>query len=176
VNTKLSHLASVTPPSATVSLKLAPVQCRDLDDCPTPLHLRLDDIRRVTALNAVDGEGTTLPILELATRINRIETLPSDSNLADVCAEVHESIHRLQSSHMTDEERALPKLTRRALQKLSNWDEWDKAFDKQLEQHFQDGTIGHPVAWPTPVDGRKPNVQPNLLKCIQGNEDEHAKR
>jgi hypothetical protein len=31
------------------------------------------------------------------------------------------------------------------LQRLSNWPEWDKSFDKQLDAHHRDGALGPPV-------------------------------
>jgi hypothetical protein len=46
---------------------------------------------------------------------------------------------------MTDEERALPKLTRARLKRLSNWPEWDAASDKQLDAHHRDGALGKPI-------------------------------
>jgi hypothetical protein len=46
---------------------------------------------------------------------------------------------------MTDEEKQLPKLTRARLKRLSNWAEWDAAFDKQLDSHHRDGALGKPV-------------------------------
>jgi hypothetical protein len=73
-------------------------------------------------------------------------TQPSDYELSEALAEMHESINLLQSSDMTDEEAALLNLTQQYLKTLSNWSDWDAAFDKQLDQHFQDGTLVQPIA------------------------------
>jgi hypothetical protein len=54
-------------------------------------------------------------------------------------------VSRLLTTPMTDEERQLTKLTRARLQRLSNWPEWDKSFDKQLDAHYRDGALGPPV-------------------------------
>jgi hypothetical protein len=62
---------------------------------------------------------------------------------------------------MTPEERALPKLTRHRLKKLSNWSDWDKAFDAQLDAHLRDGAIGDPV--PRPKCNSK-GGPPNILR------------
>jgi len=54
-------------------------------------------------------------------------------------------IAHLQADTMTNKEKALPSLTRHNLKKLSNWDTWDKAYDKQLDQHYEAGVFGKPV-------------------------------
>jgi hypothetical protein len=60
---------------------------------------------------------------------------------------------------MTPEERLLPKFTRHRLKKLTNWPEWDAAFDAQLDAHFRDGALGHPVPRPTcNSKGGPPNI------------------
>jgi hypothetical protein len=51
-------------------------------------------------------------------------------------------IQRLQTEGMTAEEHLLSKFSRRNLQKLSNWANWDASFDAQLDAHCQAGTIG----------------------------------
>ena len=63
---------------------------------------------------------------------------------------------------MTPEERCLTKFTRRNLQRLSNWSEWDEAFDAQLDAHYQAGAFGKPIPCPCSVDGERPNIL-----CIQ---------
>ena len=68
-------------------------------------------------------------------------------------------IRRLQSDGMTDEERALKRLTRRNRMKLSNWSAWDEGFDMQLDAHWEAGALGEPVPRPGPAaDGRHPNI------------------
>ena len=69
-----------------------------------------------------------------------------------------EVIHRLQTEGMTMEERRLKRFTRRNLQKLPNWPDWDAAFDAQLDAHFKMGTISAPIPKPKPVHGRSPNI------------------
>ena len=49
---------------------------------------------------------------------------------------------------MTNEERNLKSFTRKNLMKLSNWPEWQAADDKQLNSHFDAGTIGKAVPRP----------------------------
>jgi len=49
-------------------------------------------------------------------------------------------LHKLHVDGMTDEERALPRLSRKWLQTLSNWDEWDHSFDHQMDQFHEHGT------------------------------------
>ena len=56
---------------------------------------------------------------------------------------------RLENSHMNSEERALKSFTRKRLQGLSNWSDWDAAFDSQLDGHHDSSTLNHPVDRPT---------------------------
>ena len=65
-------------------------------------------------------------------------------------------MRKLANEHMTEEEKALPAFTRRRLMKLSNWLEWRDADDKQLNQHFDAGTIGMAVPRPAP-DPKSPS-------------------
>jgi len=69
-------------------------------------------------------------------------------------------VNRLQSSTMTDEERALPKLTRQCLHNLPNWPLWDAACDKQLEAHFTAGAFLAPILHPEHL----PSVHLNILQ------------
>ena len=46
---------------------------------------------------------------------------------------------------MTDEERGMKSFNRNRLMKLRNWDQWDSAFDSQLEGHADAATLGEPV-------------------------------
>jgi hypothetical protein len=140
----------LTSPSvpATVSLVLAPERRSAFDDCPSPLHLRMHDLRRISALQAVSGEGMTSN--------NYRESLDAFTSESDV--NMTFVIQRLQTEDMTAEERLLSKFTRCNLQKLSNWADWDASFDAQLDAHCQAGTIGRPIPRPKPVDGRPPNV------------------
>ena len=54
-------------------------------------------------------------------------------------------VAKLHAETMTDEEKKLTSLTRHNLKKLSNWTEWDAAYDKQLDQHNEAGVFGTPV-------------------------------
>ena len=65
-------------------------------------------------------------------------------------------MRKLANEHMTEEEKALPAFTRPRLMKLSNWSEWQAADDKQLDQHFDAGTIGMAVPRPS-NDPEKPS-------------------
>jgi hypothetical protein len=47
-------------------------------------------------------------------------------------------VHRLESSGMTEEE-SLKSFTRRSLKALDNWEEWDAAFDLQLDRANSSG-------------------------------------
>jgi hypothetical protein len=78
------------------------------------------------------------------------------SDLTDV--ELSKVIQRLQTEGMTSAERLLTKFTRRNLQKLPNWSEWDAAFDAQLDAHCHAGTIGRPVPRPHSTNGQPANV------------------
>ena len=55
-----------------------------------------------------------------------------------------------------DEEKALSSFTCHRLMMLSNWPEWQAADDKQLNQHFDAGTIGMAVPRP-PKDPATPS-------------------
>lgn len=158
------------------------------------LHLQVDTLRRVTAINSISGEGltsreyaaalqeaedkmtndivregrTSVPTANLIDLDGRPVTLESNETLLspdeDSATEQDESarINRLQVQDMTDEERALPKFTRRRLKRLSNWDIWDAAFDKQLDSHFKSGAINHPV--PRPISTK---LNPSHILRIQ---------
>ena len=54
-------------------------------------------------------------------------------------------LNTLNSSMMTPEEEALGHFTRKRLQKLSTWDEWEKGEHKQLNQFEQQQMFGDPI-------------------------------
>ena len=54
-------------------------------------------------------------------------------------------LQQLQTSGMTDKEKALKKLTWRNLKTLPNWPLWDAAFNKQLDKHAKAGVFGKPI-------------------------------
>jgi hypothetical protein len=100
------------PPPDTIEIEIAPERKADLKDKATPLHLRLNDLHRICALQSVAGEG--MPADEYR---SLIEEFASDLTPA----ETSEIIRHLQSDGMTAEERALPTLTRPRLMRLPNW-------------------------------------------------------
>lgn len=60
---------------------------------------------------------------------------------------------------MTAEEQELKSFTHGHLQHLSNWSDWDVAFDSHLDQQHKDSVLGLPVPHPLPnVDGHPVNV------------------
>jgi hypothetical protein len=67
-------------------------------------------------------------------------------------------LRHLQTDEMTPEERELKRFTCRNLKKLSNWKQWDEAFDDQLNKHLESGAFEMPVPRPKPVDGHPANV------------------
>ena len=154
----VANLQSLDEPPSHVSVTFA----RDLQGSlketrGTPLHLRALDLRRLAALHAVAGEGIS-PDEPTATRRERIRTLASASSPGYTPADPDDLVlwsaddimvmQRLQNDHMTDEERQLKSFSRKNLMKLSNWDQWQAADDKQLDAHFDSGTIGKAVPRP----------------------------
>ena len=156
-----SHLAN---PPATLTVRLS----RDLrselvDNRPPSLHLRPVDIRRIAAMNLVAGEGHKISAQEQRTRLREMAKTPvlaatpaDPDDLRELSAEQLVEMRKLSNDHMTEEERALPSFTRRRLMKLSNWHEWQAADDKQLDSHFDSGTIGKAVPRPK-KDPEKPS-------------------
>ena len=138
-----SNLCKLRELPDELKITLAPPQYKkDIDDRPSPIHLRVNNLKHIHALNVVDGEGLTGQ--EYIHALHTIEDSADWENLSDS----HDNdlhMNRLQTAPMTDEERALKKFTRRNLQHLSNWDLWDACFDKQLDANLADGTTGHPV-------------------------------
>jgi hypothetical protein len=75
-------------------------------------------------------------------------------------------VSRLEASGMTDKEKGLKSFTRRTLKKLANWDEWDAAFNTQLDQHHEAGTFLAPILHPmvSPSSGA-----PQILQIVWSN-------
>ena len=158
----LSRFEHSSSPPSQVEVVLAPERQSDFDDRPSPLHLRLHDLHHACALQHVAGES--VPIDEYRAAVREFE---DELTTAEMTAAIHQLHHstttvadmqRLQTSTMTPEERELSRFTRRNLQKLSNWTEWDAAFDAQLDAQLESGTFGLPVPRPTSVNGTKPNI------------------
>ena len=145
----LTRLASSPSPPASVDFLLAPERRSDHDDRPGPLHLRLHDLRHVCAIRSIAGEDSGAA--SYRRDLQEYEDLLTYDDMTAVIA-------RLQTSPMTTEERNLKRFTRKTLQGLSNWSDWDAAFDEQLSTQHQDGTFGSPVLRPPTVDGQRPNI------------------
>jgi hypothetical protein len=107
---------------------------RSLAHPPLEVPLLLAPERRT----AITGTTNPPPLHLCCVDIRRIMKLcPPNSPLL--------LVSRLVTTPMTAEERALPKLTRHCLKKLSNWHVWKEAFYKQLDSHHRDGALGSPV-------------------------------
>jgi hypothetical protein len=148
------YSAMPTPPS-TVSVQLACDEKAHLSDSrPTPLHLRPVDIRRIAAMPLVAGEGTPAQrrsfLREVAATALPSATPPDPDDLIDYSPPELLEMRKLSNDHMTPEEKALNSFSRKHLKTLPNFDQWVAADRKQLDQHFDAGTIGHPI--PRPVD------------------------
>jgi hypothetical protein len=148
------YSAMPTPPS-TVSIQLACDEKAHLSDSrPTPLHLRPVDIRRIAAMPLVAGEGTPAQRRAFLREV-AATTLPSatpadpDDLIEHSPTELLE-MRKLSNDHMTPEEKELKSFSRKHLKTLPNFDQWVAADRKQLDQHFDAGTIGHPI--PRPLD------------------------
>ena len=152
-----------TPPATLVVRISRDLRSELADNRPPALQLRPVDIRRIAAMNLVAGEGINLSHQEKRARLrefaktNVLAGTPSDpDDLAEFSAPQLAEMRKLANDHMTDEERALPSFTRKRLMTLSNWPEWQAADDKQLDAHFDSGTIGKAVPRP-PKDPDKPS-------------------
>lgn len=168
--------ASSSSNSFEIDILLAPERRADVR-APnnTPLHLRLHDLRRICALQSITPDASShLSPADLRRAIDHFESLLTNHDMAAI-------IHRLQTDCMIPEERLLQSFTRRNLQKLPNWSEWDAAFDAQLDAHFAAGALGLPVPRPPSTsDGPanvlriqwsnvvKPNGKRKCRACIDG--------
>ena len=131
----------------------------DIDYRPSPIHLRVADLRHIHAINLVDGEGMNSS--EYIHTLHTVESTLDDPVLSiddDSPPGVAVLLRRLQTEAMTAEERKLKSFTCRNLQKLSNWASWDTTFDKQLDSHHDSGTTGEPVLRPKGINGRPANI------------------
>jgi hypothetical protein len=170
----LDRLQSLETPPKSIRIVLAPERKELASDSRSPpLHLQLSSLRHIAALNAVPGEGfakasaysaaltakaASYSDSHVAAAVHRVDgpTLASSDDLDPALASLIPldddptplSLHRLQTSHMTEEERALSRLTRRNLLKLSNWTTWDESFDSQLDAQAKCGALGEPIPRP----------------------------
>ena len=132
-----------------------------VDTRPPTLHLRPVDIRRIAAMKLVAGEGMSISQRRAhlrslaATPLLSASPADPDDLVPHSAADLLE-MRKLSNDHMTEEEKALPSFTRRRLMQLPNWHEWQAADDKQLDSHFDAGTIGMAVPRPK-KDPSKPS-------------------
>lgn len=151
IDKAIDQLRSSKSPPGTITVELAPERVSDADDRPSPLHLRINDLRHICALQSVAGEGMSAAEYE-----SLLSEFASDMSPAMMTA----VIHRLQSQGMTPEEVKLKKFTRHQLKKLPNWPTWDICFDSQLDGHDGSGTFLPPVPRSSikSEDGTPPNI------------------
>jgi hypothetical protein len=146
----LDDICRSAPDGQIVEVVLAPERKRDINTGGgSPLHLRLHDLRDICAIRSVSS--VTSSSSDLCRAINDYENLLHDPDMTAI-------IQRLQTDCMTDEERHLKSFTRHKLRKLSNWLEWDAAFDAQLDAHFAAGALGLPVLHPPSTPDNPANV------------------
>jgi hypothetical protein len=112
----------------------------------SPLHLRMADLRRVCVIINTDPSDTRqASYSEFVSRYLETELIPRETLivLGDWLPEEYKDplVSWLEALGMMDEERGLKSFTRRTLKKLANWDEWDAAFNTQLDQHHEAGTF-----------------------------------
>jgi len=133
----VDRLASSATAPDTVVLELAPEQHSEEKTHESPLHLRMQDIHQVCALQSVAGEGM---------RGNAYTRAINERTTSLECSCFASVIHRLQADGMTEEERNIKgSFTRRKLMRLSNSDQWIECFDKQLDDHHAIPLFGKPV-------------------------------
>jgi len=172
----LAKIMSSPEPPAYVQLELAPTAREDiLAPAASSLILRPHDLHRISALNTVDGEG--MSTYDYAAAIDSAANCSLDSS-TDYCLDVNALdksnetmvlINRLQTEGMTDEERGLTKFTRTRLKRLANWPQWDAAFKKQLNQHYEAGTLGKPVLKSLVLHTAPDGVRPTVLRFVWNN-------
>ena len=165
VASALQHYSRLDSPPSTLSVRLAVDQrVRDLGESrPPPLHLRSLDLRRIAALPLVAGEGTAAQqraTLRSFAREMHSGCTPADPDDLRSTSDASEllQMRKLQNDHMTPEEQALPSFSRKNLMKLPNWPDWQADDDKQLDAHFDSGTIGMAIDRPPPVAGTPSHI------------------
>ena len=71
---------------------------------------------------------------------------PSHLRIGEIIANYPDAIlHQLQPDGMSDQEKELKRFTRQSLKTLSNWNEWNDAFNQQLDDHAKAGVFGKPI-------------------------------
>jgi hypothetical protein len=149
------------------------------DRCSGPLqasllHLRMAELCCVCAIINTDLLDTRQASYSKAiSHYVETELIPRepliilDDWLCDECKDP--IVNRLEASGMTDEEKGLKNFTRHTLKSLANWEEWDTAFNTQLDQHHEAFTFIGPIPHPmvSPSSGAPqilPIVWSNLVK------------
>ena len=129
---------------------------------PPSLHLRPVDIRRIAAMPLVAGEGNHIQQRALLREFSVTDspgcTPPDTDDLKFYSASELLEMRQLANEHMTPEERKLKSFSRKNVMSLPNWAEWRAADHKQLDSHFDAGTIGKAVPRPTPKPGEPSQV------------------
>ena len=157
VQSAIRHCSAMKNPPVRLPILLAlDERARLSESRPPPLHLRPVDIRRIAALPLVAGEGGSPQeqrrrLRELAATPLMDATPPDPDDLIHYSPEELLEMHKLVNEHMTPEERNLKSFTRKNLEKYltpENFQLWKEADRKQLDSHFDAGTIGHPVERP----------------------------
>ena len=166
----IDHYSALPEPPSALVIHIARDQRTHLSHSQSPsLHLRPVDIRRVTAMNLVAGEGHKNSqahrhaIRGLASTPPLPCTPPEPEELQVPPAPTLLEMRKLQNDHMTEEERQLKSFTRKNLMKLSNWPEWQAADDKQLDSHYTAGAIGKAVPRPVSDD---PNTPSQVFRIV----------
>ena len=119
-------------------------------------YLPMDSISMYEAATCRIHLNDTDPYEELLHNVDEVETLLQDPEvlsaiykLLDPDSDLDDlKIQVLQSEAITPEEQALPRFSRRALQKLPTWDLWHKNEIEQLDQMKALGMFGDPVPLP----------------------------
>ena len=149
----VDHYKSLDDPPAKLSIRIARDQRVQLHDSrPPALSLRPVDLRRIAAMPLVAGEGDSVQqrrrLRELASTPIPSSTPPDPDDIEPLSWDELLDVRKMVNEHMTEEERQLPSFSRKNLMTLPNWEEWRKADHKQLDSHFESGTIGKAVPRP----------------------------
>ena len=156
VDVALRHcMASATPPSSLPIHLAMDEKARLSESRPPALHLRPVDLRRAAALPLVAGEGNAQQQRRLLRELAAtpiVDAAPCDpDDLVNYSAAELLEMRKLSNDHMTPEERNLKSFTRKNLQQHltpENFQQWVDADRKQLDAHFDAGTVGHPIDRP----------------------------
>ena len=158
IDSVLQRLCEHESPPSHVEIVLAPERRSELKAQPPSMLLQSHDIRHIAAVLSVDDAATTE---------ERRHAVQSFVDSVDDDLAMH-YIRRLQTAAMTDEERALTKFTRRNLKKLSTWPLWQQSFYKQLDTHYNDGTLGLPVL-KSSLAPNAAGIPPQILRVVWSN-------